>query len=407
MPLFRFKAVTSSGGVTRGQIEAPDRATAAARLQAQGHVPLTVEVVAESVGLRGLLSREVGGPRRSRSRLVPNLIGRLSLLLDAGINLETALALLTSSEGETLTRGEADQLLRRLRAGAGLADAMAARPQVFSPIVVSMVRAGEISGMLAPTLSRLAGHLDRAEAVRQSIRSALIYPAVLLATATGSVLLVLLVVLPQLEPVFADMGDRLPWLTRLAFSASHLIQEGWWAILLFALIGFLVGRLLWSKPEFRSHLDGQLLRVPLLGSTLRKAEAARFARVLGTLVSGGILLSAALSLTKPVVANRAIGTSLAKVADAVRAGSGLAGPISRHGIFPELAVHMIRIGEETGRLDAMLIRLADLLEADVQKVLNRAIALLVPLLTILLGALVAGIIASVMLAVLGVNDLIR
>lgn len=407
MPLFRFKAATANGSVTRGQIEAPDRAGAAARLQAQGHVPLTIEAVAQGAGLRGLLSRELGGPRRPGPRLVPNLVGRLSLLLDAGVNLETALSLLTSSEGDALTRGEADQLLRRLRAGAGLADAMATRPQVFPPIVIAMVRAGEISGSLAPTLSRLAAHLDRAEAVRQSIRSALIYPAVLLATATGSVLLVLLVVLPQLEPVFADAGDRLPWLTKVAFAASRLVQDGWWAILLFALVGALVGRLLWTKPEFRARLDAQILRVPLLGPTLRKAEAARFGRVLGTLVGGGITLSAALPLAQPVIANRSIGTALATITDAVRAGAGLAGPIGQGGMFPDLAVQMIRIGEATGRLDAMLIRLADLLEADVQKVVNRALALLVPLLTILLGALVAGIIASVMLAVLGVNDLIR
>lgn len=404
---FQYKAVAPDGSVVRGHIEAPNRAIAAQRLQAQGHLPLTVEISAATTGLRALLSREIGGGRRRGSQSVIELIGRVSLLMDAGVALEAALALLARSEAAVGMRQLADTLLSRLRGGASLGDAMAAEGDIFPAVVVAMVRAGEASGALAPTLARLADHLARAAVVRQSIRSALIYPAVLVTTAIGAVLLVLLVVLPQLEPVFAEAGDRLPLLTRLAFAASALVRKWWWVLLAVLALAVLLARRLLGDPAIRARQDALILRAPVLGMGVRQAEAGRFARVLGTLVGGGVTLSVALTLARPVLANKVISDGIAKVIAAVREGGGLAGPIARADVFPDLAVQMIQIGEATGRLDAMLLRLADLLESDVQRTISRSLALLVPALTICLGALVAAIIASVMLAVLGINDLLH
>ncbi|SDR46506.1 type II secretion system protein F (GspF) [Rhizobiales bacterium GAS191] len=406
-PVFRYRAVAPNGSVVHGRIEAADRSSAIAQLQQQGHVPITLEISAPASGLRGLLAREIGGPRRPGPRLIAELVGRLALLLEAGIALEAALALLATSEGATVAREQAATLLRRLRAGASLADAMAAAGNTFPPLIVAMVRAGEASGTLSPTLGRLATHLARAETVRQSVRSALVYPAVLIATAAGSFLLVLLVVLPQLEPIFADAKGEMPLLTRLAFGASTLLRQDWWVILIATAILALLAHRLLADPGMRARRDAVMLRLPVLGMALRRAEAGRLARVLGTLVGGGVALPAALVLAQPVLANRVVANEVAKVTAAVREGGGLAGPISRTGVFPDLAVQMIRIGEATGRLDAMLLRLADLLEADVQRTLDRALALLVPFLTIGLGAFVAAIIASVMLAVLSINDLVH
>jgi general secretion pathway protein F len=404
---FQYKAMTPDGSVVRGQVEATDRQTAVARLQAQGHLLLSLEIAPPITGLRALLSREVGGHRRRGPRLVAELVGRVALLLEAGVALEGALALLAGSEGTIGIRDRAAALLRRLRAGAGLGEAMAAEKNAYPPVVIAMVRAGETSGTLAPTLGRLAEHLARAEAVRQSIRSAMIYPAVLLVTALGAVLLVLLVVLPQLEPVFLEAGDRLPLLTQLAFVASRIMRGWWWillALLMFAILG--AWRLL-KEPTVRARLDMLALRAPVLGMTIRRAEAGRFARVLGTLLSGGVILPIALQLALPALGNQLIADRVGKVIAAVREGGGLARPLAHVDAFPDLAVQMIRIGEATGKLDAMLLRLADLLEADVQRTINRALSLLVPSLTICLGGLVAGIIASVMLAVLGINDLLH
>jgi len=407
MEQFQYKAVAPDGSIVRGRIEAPNRAIAAERVQMQGHLPLTVETATSTTGLRAILSREIGGRQRRDPKVVIELIGRVSLLMDAGVALESALALLARSENVASMRKLADSLLGRLRGGASLGDAMAAEGDIFPTLVVAMVRAGEASGALAPTLARLADHLARAAVVRQSIRSALIYPAVLITTAIGAVLLVLLVVLPQLEPVFAEAGDRLPLLTRLAFAASTLVRKGWWILLTILVLTALLARRLLGDPAIRARRDSLILRVPVLGMGVRQAEAGRFARVLGTLVGGGVTLPVALTLARPVLANKVISDGIAQVIAAVREGAGLAGPIARAGIFPDLAVQMIQIGEATGRLDAMLLRLADLLESDVQRTINRSLALLVPALTICLGALVAAIIASVMLAVLGINDLLH
>ena len=391
----------------QGEVEALDRAVATARLQEEGHVLLRLEASKPLGGIWGLLSRDIALQRRPGPRLVVDLTARLSLLLDSGVALEGALALLATTEGTAMVRSEAAALLRSLRAGAGLAEAMASREKTFPAVVVAMVRAGEASGNLAPTLNRLAGHLARAEAVRQSIRSALVYPGVLLATASGSVLLILLVVLPQLEPVFADSGANLPLLTKLAFGTSAIVRQDWWALIGAATVLALIGRQTLADPRLRSRRDALLLRLPVLGSALRKSEAARFARVLGTLVVGGVGLAPALALSQPVLVNQVLVDALAGVATAVREGNSLAGPLGRAGVFPDLAVQLIRIGEATGRLGGMLLRLADLLETDVQHTLDRGLALLVPVLTIGLGGLIAGIISSVMMAVLGVNDMVR
>ncbi|MBI5321170.1 type II secretion system F family protein [Bradyrhizobium sp.] len=407
MAQFQYKAVGPDGTVARGQMEAPDRAAAAARLQSQGHLPLTLEAFEPARGVRALLSMEIGKGRHRGPRLATDLVCRLALLLQAGVALEIALALLSGSEGRGPLRDVAAGLLQKLRGGASLSASMSDRPDIFSPVVVAMVRAGESSGALGPTLERLADHLARAESVRQSIQSALIYPAVLLATAIGAVLLILLVVLPQLQPVFVEAGNRLPVLTRLAFAASVLVRQFWWLGLAIIFAMALLSHRLLQNPIFRVRRDAWLLRLPVVGLAVRRAEAGRFVRVLGTLVGGGVALPAALPLARPVLANRVVADAIEGVIKAVREGDSLARPLSQINIFPDLAVQMIQIGETTGRLDAMLLRLADLLEAEVQTTLNRAVSLLVPVLTICLGGMVAAIIASVMLAVLGINDLLH
>lgn len=389
----------------RGRIEAATQAEAQARLQAQGRVLLSLDLD-EGSGWRSVLTRDVGRRHGLPPAALARLTGRLAALLAAGLQVEAALALLVA-DAEAGVQDPLAELLRHLRGGTGLAEAMAADTRSFPPMVVAMVRAGEANGALAETLARLAEHLLRTETVRQTIRSALIYPAVLLATAAGSILLVLLVVLPQLEPVFTDTGAALPAVTRLAFALSHLLRNYWWAIGLGSLVmGFAMRQLL-ADPAMQLRRDAWLLRLPLLGPAWRRAETGRFAQTLGALLAGGVSLPAGLVLARPVLANRVVADAIGRMTLSVREGGSFAGAMARCGLFPELALQMIRVGEATGRLDAMLTQLAKLLEADVTRTLNRGLSLLVPGLTIVLGLVVAGIIASVMLAVLSVNEMVR
>jgi general secretion pathway protein F len=390
----------------QGELEAADRSSLAARLQAEGVVPLRIAAV-EHGTWSALLARDAFARTSLSSSMLADLMRRVATLLAGGVSVEEALTILEEqSEAAVQTRVVQD-LSRRLRDGAHLADAMAAHETSFPPIVVGMVRAGEASGALPATLGRLADYLHRAETTRQSIRSALIYPAILVLTAACSVLVVLTVVLPALRPSIEESGAALPLLTRIAFAASGVLQNFWWAIGLVLIVCAVCVRLALSDPATRPRRDQAVLRLPVFGQAVRIAEIARFARTLGALIGGGVALPTALALSHPVVSNAVIADAVAQVTMRLREGAGLAEQFAETGIFPALAIQLVRIGEATGRLDTMLVQLADSFDEQVQRTISRSLAILVPVITIGMGAFVAGIIASVMLAVLSINDLAR
>jgi general secretion pathway protein F len=247
-----------------------------------------------------------------------------------------------------------------------------------TPLVVGMVRAGELSGTLPASLARLADTLRRGEEARQAIRSALIYPAILLAAASGSVVIVFTAVLPALRPVVEAGGATLPLPVRVAFGISDgLAAYGWLLLAAVAAAGFAVHRLL-TTPRGRRSRDALLLRLPVIRGAIIRADFARFARTLGTLLAGGVALPSALEAAGRVIGNR---------------------------LLADMAIQIIRIGEATAQLDRMLLQLAEIMDQDLRRDLARGLALLVPLLTVGLGLMVAGIVASVMLAVLSIDDL--
>jgi general secretion pathway protein F len=274
-----------------------------------------------------------------------------------------------------------------------------------TPLVVGMVRAGELSGTLPASLARLADTLRRGEEARQAIRSALIYPAILLAAASGSVVIVFTAVLPALRPVVEAGGATLPLPVRVAFGISDgLAAYGWLLLAAVAAAGFAVHRLL-TTPRGRRSRDALLLRLPVIRGAIIRADFARFARTLGTLLAGGVALPSALEAAGRVIGNRLLADAIATVTASVREGSPLADPLAATALFPDMAIQIIRIGEATAQLDRMLLQLAEIMDQDLRRDLARGLALLVPLLTVGLGLMVAGIVASVMLAVLSIDDL--
>jgi general secretion pathway protein F len=400
MPNFAYRAITRSGEVRRGEHEAASRAGVLAFLHAEGAVPL--EVLPSRAPWWGALQIEIG--RRSLSaRDFADFAGRLATLAGAGVAIEAALAILAGAGGQTAWRRLAGDLLRRLRAGAPLAEAMAAN--AATPLVVGMVRAGELSGTLPASLARLADTLRRGEEARQAIRSALIYPAILLAAASGSVVIVFTAVLPALRPVVEAGGATLPLPVRVAFGISDgLAAYGWLLLAAVAAAGFAVHRLL-TTPRGRRSRDALLLRLPVIRGAIIRADFARFARTLGTLLAGGVALPSALEAAGRVIGNRLLADAIATVTASVREGSPLADPLAATALFPDMAIQIIRIGEATAQLDRMLLQLAEIMDQDLRRDLARGLALLVPLLTVGLGLMVAGIVASVMLAVLSIDDL--
>lgn len=408
MARFRFRAVTGAGEFVEGELDAQDQAAVIAQLRAQGHLPLAAEPVAAGGGGRTLqewLRQPLFGGGRVGRAEVAIITRELATLLDAGLTVDQSLRLLVDlAESEAMRRLITD-LLQRVQGGSTLADALGQHEQVFSRAYVSMVRAGEAGGSLDDVLAQLAQYLDQAEALAEQVRSALVYPIVLLVMAGLSILVLLTVVVPQFMPLFESAGAELPLLTRIVIATGDGAQRYWWLILIgLALVVWLVRRQL-REPQSRARIDRVALRLPLLGGLLAKIDTARLARTLGTLLANGVPLLNALAIARETLGNAVLREALSETATAVKEGRGLADPLARAGPFPPLAIHLLSVGERSGHLDAMLLKIAEIFDRETRSTIERLMTLLVPVLTIVLGALIATIIGAVLAAILSAYQL--
>jgi general secretion pathway protein F len=269
----------------------------------------------------------------------------------------------------------------------------------------AMAEAGEASGQLDESLGRLGETMERAETLRQTIVSSMVYPIMLIVIATSVILVMLLFVVPQFENLFTDAGAKLPFMTQVVMAASHGVQNyGIVGSILAAVTVFLLLR--WARqPAVKRIIDRQLLNAPVVGNVIRNAETARFARTLGSLLDGGVPLASALAIAQRSIANMHMSEAVDKVSSGLRQGGGLSSPLAATGLFPPMALSFLRTGEETAKLGLMLTRLADVLDREVRNSIQRIIAVLTPAITVAMGAIVATVIASIMSAILGFNDI--
>jgi general secretion pathway protein F len=404
MPRFRYRALGHDGATVTGELEAPGADAVIEHVQALGHFPL--DAVETSTGRLGrLLGTDLAALRRPSVNELAIAIHELATLLEAGLPLDRSLEILIDvTSGKTL-RPVLAAVLTRVRDGSGLADALGAHPRDFPAMAVSLIRAGELSGGLENALLGLADYLGKAHALRETVKSALVYPIILLATGGLSLAIVLTYVLPTFKPLFADAGKSLPLSTQIVMAFGDAATAYGWLVGLFILAGILGYRQAMTRPELRRRKDAALSRLPVLGGLVTRIEAARFSRTLGTLLGNGITLPAALAITSETLVNTAMAAAVAATAESVREGEGLADLLTRARLFPSLALHLVRVGEETGKLEAMLLRQADIYDREVQRVIDRLLAALVPALTIGLGGIVAAIISSILLALLEINEL--
>ncbi len=401
MPRFMYKAVKLDGEEVEGEQDAVDQAALIARLQREGLIPL---VTRPAGGLTARLAR------RRRKELSPKDIEvvtrQLATLLEAGLTLDRSLQVLGDlSTDETVARVLAD-LQERVRGGATFSAALEAQSGQFSKLYVNMVRAGEASGALDEVLTRLADYLERSAELRGTVSSALVYPMILLFVAGLSVILLLVFVVPQFTLLFEDMGAALPLPTRIVVGAGDLFRNYWWALLvIIAVAAVLIERWL-QNPDNRRRFDFRVMALPLFGDLIWKMETARFCHTLSTLLKNGLPLLSGLNLAKQVISNRKISEGLDQVAEDLKHGRGIAGPLQQHEVLPQLAQQMIRVGEESGTLDAMLAKVADIFDRETRTAVQRMLTLLEPMLIIGLGVIVAGIIISILMAILGANELV-
>ena len=401
MPRYYYKAVKLDGEELEGEQEASDEDALVRKLQAEGLIPIQTR---SAGGFTAQLARR---KRRSLSAKDVEIVTRqLATLLEASLTLDRSLAVLVGLTTEEHVVKVLTDLQDRVRGGATFSAALEAQDGQFPKLYVNMVRAGEASGALAEVLTRLADYLERSAELRGTVQSALVYPMILLVIAGLSVIMLLVFVVPQFTVLFEDMGAALPLPTRIVVGAGDFVRGYWWALLvLLAVIAVLVERWL-QDADNRRRFDYQVMALPLFGDLIWKMETARFCHTLSTLLKNGLPLLSGLNLAKEVVDNRKIGDGLDEVGDDLKHGRGMAEPLATREVLPELALQMIRVGEESGTLDAMLAKVADIFDRETKESVQRMLTLLEPALIVGLGIVVAGIIISILMAILGANELV-
>jgi len=404
MPRYRYEAVDNAGEVLHDEIEAPTPEAAVERLRDQGLLPLSVKE-AQGGFLRGGLGQPLFSKRRALSRKsVTLLTQQLANLLHAGMPLDRALTILISVSEDEQSRTLLERVQEKVRGGSSLADALEAQ-SAFSRFYLNMIRAGETGGALEVVLKRLTEFLERSQALRETVTSALIYPIILLSVSALSVIILLTFVVPQFQQLFADAGKALPLATQIVIAVGDGFRHYWWvgALALVLIVAALRQQL--SQPVSRARWDRWFLRLPLFGDLIAKVETARLSRTLGTLLGNGVSLLNALTIVRETLTNQVLATALGEVAEHVKTGRGLAEPLLEAGNFPKLAVQMIRVGEETGQLQEMLLQVADTYDGEVQTAVKRMLTLLEPAMILGLGVIIAGIIMSILVAILSLNEL--
>lgn len=404
MPVFHYRAVSANGEALEGEMEARAQGAAVDRLQAMGYIPLRVdEARSDDKGKAASFSLF-----RS-SRIGPSEIGvftrAIATLLQAGLPLDRAMEILVELSENDQVRRLLMQVRDDVRGGASLSAAMEAQKGIFSRFYLNMVRAGEAGGALGPVLMRIAEFMERAKTLRETVASAMIYPAILVAVAVTSVMLLLVFVVPQFSVMFEQSGKTLPLSTQAVISSGNFLRHDWWALLLAAVAIYALMIQQMRNPASRYRWDGWFLQLPLVGDLVAKMEVARFSRSLGTLLGNGVTLLNALFIIKETLGNSVMAEGLDEVATRLKEGQGLGKPMMETRLFPKLAVHMVMVGEETGQLEEMLLRVADIYDSEVQTAVKRLLGLMEPALILGLGLLIGGIIMSILLAILSVNDL--
>ena len=406
MAFYQYKAVTPAGEVQEGVLEASSNPAAIARIQAMGLIPIRAQEAAAAKSASAPAARTALFRRRGITQEDIGIMTReLATLLRAGLPLDRAFEILINLAPNPRLAELLGKIRNDVRGGQSLSRALDAQRGTFSRFYVNMIRAGEAGGSLPTVLVRLAEYMERAKALRDNVTASITYPAFLAVVSVMAVVILLGVVVPRFKPIFAGAGKAVPTVTQVVIFAGDLMRNWGFAILIgLALLGFLLMRRM-RDPEVRYRFDRRLVTAPVVGDLFSKVEMARFSRTLGTLLSNGVTLVSALAIVRETMANTWLAEAIANVARELKEGRGLGRPMMETGRFPMLAVHMILVGEETGRLDEMLMQVAETYDREVEVAIRKALSLLQPVMIVLMAAIIGFIIIAILYAMLSVYDL--
>ena len=410
MPIYEYTALNLKGKTVSNIIDADSTVAARQKLRSANIYPIAIkEVYDREVKKESRLSELLTKPLSARVKPaeLAMMTRQLATLLGAGFPLVSAIYTLIPQASSTTFKRILSQIKDAIEEGSSFAEALALYPDTFSPIYINMVKSGESSGTLELVLERLADISERQQALSNRIRSALAYPILMLIIGVIVLFVLLTYIVPSITAIFTDMGQTLPTPTRLLIATSEFMKTGWWIILL-GLIVLVAGfRQIKKTDAGKYRLDQLVLKLPVIGNLVRKLAVGRFARTLGTLLDNGVSLLTALKIVQNVVGNRLVADTIEFAASEVEKGNSLARPLAASNIFPHISIQMVQVGEQSGDLETMLSKVADIYESEVENAILSLTTLLEPAIILVMGVIVGFIVLSICLPIFEMNQLIR
>ncbi|MCK9490268.1 MAG: type II secretion system F family protein [Xanthomonadales bacterium] len=399
MALFVYKAVTPAGETLEGRMEAISAEEVIAKVQDAGNIPLSASLAdaAAGPGLGNLLRKQDMTPKQ-----VAAFTDQLATLMGAGQPLDRALQILLDLPESEKAKRLISRVRDQVREGSPLSDALEQQHGAFNRLYINMIRAGEVGGTLERTLRRLAEYMERSQQLRSSIVSALIYPVILALAVLGAIFMLLTFVVPQFVPMFEDIGMELPGITKIVLLLGNFLT-GWWWLLIAGVVALSV----WfqrqmAQVDTRRVWDQRLLKAGLFGTLYMRMETAKLTRTLGTLLQSGVPLLSALAIARNVLSNVVLAEAVEAASEMVKTGDGLAWALGQQKQFPKMALQMVAVGEESGELDTMLLKVADVYDGETRATIDRLLAALTPILTLVMAVAVGFIMMALLLPIMSI-----
>jgi type IV pilus assembly protein PilC len=404
---FAYKAMNRDGKEVFGVIDSDSQALAINDVKGLGLFPTVVREASKSDERRARKTKKgfnefyLGG---LKVKQLVYMTRQLSTLIDAGLPLLRSLNILIAQQKASKLKDILREMTADIQSGSTFSDALARHPKYFDRLYVNMVRAGEVGGMLEVVLQRLSIFMERRAALKRKVKGAMIYPIAVLTIASAIVWFLLTYIVPEFASVFKDFGATLPMMTQILIAVGDFCRFKWWIVLLTITTTLNVVKILSKIKLTKRILDRVVLKLPLIGDLVTKVAVARFARTLGTLITSGVPILQSLKITKETIGNEVIEIAIQKVHDSIKDGDTIAAPLDESKVFPPMVVNMIDVGEETGSLDSMLMKVADIYDAEVEAAVEGMLRLMEPIIIIVLGFIIGFIVISLYLPIFALAD---
>jgi type IV pilus assembly protein PilC len=395
MPIFAYKAKGTDGNVTTGTIDAPQQRAAVDKLRGQR---LTViEINEEGKGLIAGIKDKLGLGGGVSSKDLVVFSRQLSTLVSAGVPIVQGLTILTQQMENPVFKRIVDDVRTDIESGLSISDGLKKHPEAFPDIYTAMIKAGELGGILDTILERLSGFLEASESLKAKVKSAMMYPAIVLSICALVTIFLLTFVIPTFKTIFESFGRALPYPTQLLINLSDAMRHFWYMLFVIPIAAYQGFKAFYKSTNGRRWVDGKILKAPIFGILIKKVAVAKFTRTLGTLIKSGVPIMQGLETVAATAGNMVIEEAVLQTRESIREGGRLADPLKKSGLFPPMVTQMISVGEETGSLDTMLMKIADFYDSEVDAAVKGLTSMIEPLVIVVMGTIVGAIVIAMFL----------